>query len=87
VQERYGYTQAGASKILARYLGDYGKRRGHKAGASTKMWYPALTLVGLFGLTAMGWFFFSRFLAEKPAVSEEKVAEADYVISPEMDLV
>lgn len=85
VQERYGYTQEGATKVLTRYLGDYGKRR--RVVAPTKMWFPALTLAGVFGLTAMGWFFFSRFLSETPTATEEKVAEPDYVISPEMDLV
>lgn len=84
VQERYGYTQEGAAKLLTRYLGDYGKRR---VTPPPRMWFPALTLAGIFGLTAMGWFFYSRFLTETPTVREEKVAEPDYVISPEMDLV
>jgi uncharacterized protein YjbJ (UPF0337 family) len=87
VQERYGYTKEGASKVLTHYLGDYGKHRHNRAAKPTKMWGPALAVVGLFSLTAMGWFFFSRFLTETPKMSEEKVAEADFVASPEMDLV
>lgn len=86
VQERYGYTQSRAAKVLTHYLGDYSKRRHHQAGRSAKLWGPALTLVGLFGLTAMGWFFFSRFLVETPTVSEPPMTEPNYVISPEMDL-
>ena len=84
VQERYGYSRAGASKLLARYVGDYGQHR--RRTALPKWWSPALTLAGIFGLTALGWFFYSRFLTETPPVRQEQVAEPDYLVSPEIEL-
>jgi len=87
VQERYGYTQEGATKLLTRYLGAYGKRAHKPVAMPVKGWAPAFTVAGLFGLAAMGWFFFSRFLAENPEVNAPPMSEEDYVTSPEMELV
>ena len=84
VQERYGYTQSRASKVLARYLHDYSKRSHKRAGASAKMWVPALSVVGLFSLATMGWFFFRRFWAEDATAQS---TAPDYVASPEADLI
>lgn len=83
VQERYGYTQANATHLLARYLRDYGKRR--HGTQPPKLWFPVL-LTGLIGLTTMGWFFYSRFLAETPPVRQDQVPEPDYLVSPEVEL-
>lgn len=87
VQERYGYTQEGATKLLTRYLGAYSKRANKPAAMPVKVWAPALTVTTLFGLAAMGWFFFSKFLAENPEVNAPPMSEEDYVTSPEMELV
>lgn len=87
VQERYGYSQEGATKLLTRYLGAYGKRTTKPAVMPVKVWAPAFTVAGLFGLAAMGWFFFSRFLAENPEINAPPMSEEDYVTSPEMELV
>lgn len=84
VQERYGYTQSRASKVLARYLHDYSKRSHKRAEASAKMWGPALSVVGLFSLATMTWFVFRRFWAEDPAAQS---TAPDYVASPEADLI
>jgi hypothetical protein len=35
----------------------------------------------------MGWFFFSRFLAENPEIDAPPMSTEDYVTSPEMELV
>lgn len=87
VQERYGYTQEGAAKLLTRYLGAYGKRTPRPMTMPVKVWAPAFTIASLFGLAAMGWFFFSKFLAENPEVNTAPMSEEDYVTSPEMELV
>lgn len=87
VQERYGYTRRSATKLLTRYLRAYGKRSHSRAHRPTRMWFPAMTLVGVFGLSAVGWFFFSRFLAESPDLTPEQVTESEYLTSPEAELV
>lgn len=85
VQERYGYTQEGASKLLTHYLGDYSKRR--HGTPPTARWTPLLTMAGIFSIAAMGWFFFSRFLVEAPPSRAAKVATPDYAASPEVALM
>lgn len=85
VQERYGYTQEGATKVLTHYLGDYHKRR--QVTPPTTAWLPMLTVAGTVSLAAIGWFFFSRFLVETPPSRAEKATPSDYVISPEMELM
>ena len=87
VQERYGYSQERATNLLSRYLGAYGKRTTKPVVMPVKVWAPAVTVAGLFGLAAMGWFFFSRFLAENPEINAAPMATEDYVTSPEMELV
>lgn len=87
VQERYGYTQERAAKLLTRYLRAYGKRSHSRAQRPTKMWLPTMALVGVFGLTAVGWLFFSRFLAESPDLTPEQATAPEYLASPEAELV
>lgn len=85
VQERYGYTQEGATKVLTRYLGDYHKRR--QAPPPTTAWLPLLTVAGTISLAAIGWFFFSRFLVETTPSHPAQATIPDYVTSPEMELM
>ena len=86
VQERYGYTQEGAANLLTHYLGDYGKRRHAQRITPATLWRPAMAVLGIGSLSAMGWFFFSRFLTATPPVTPEPLPEEDYFTSPEMDL-
>lgn len=87
VQERYGYTQERAAKVLTHYLGDYGKRSPKRVTTPAKKWGPAMSLIGLLSLTVMGWFFFSRFLTDAADIPAVEFNEAEYLDSPEEELV
>lgn len=86
VQERFGYTQEGAANLLTHYLGAYGKRRHAQQITPATVWRPGLALLGIFSLSAVGWFFFSRFLTKTAPATLEPLPEEDYFTSPEMDL-
>jgi len=84
VEERYGYTQDRAAKMLAHYLGSYGKRRQIRAANRTQVWFPVMSVVGLFSLATAGWFFFTRFLASTPTeLTPEVSAELESLANPE----
>lgn len=85
VQERYGYTQSHAAKLLTRYLAAYGKRSGKRASTAPTMWLPAMAVLGVFSLAAMGWFFFTQFLADSADVAPTETAEPEALASPEAE--
>jgi uncharacterized protein YjbJ (UPF0337 family) len=85
VQERYGYTQNRATKLLSRYLTAYGKRKEMRANGMARMWLPAMLGLGIFGLATMGWFFFARFLADSTDITMPTTREPEPFINPEAE--
>jgi uncharacterized protein YjbJ (UPF0337 family) len=86
-QERYGYTRGRAAHLLTRYLGEYGRRRRSRVPGQAQLWLPALSVLGMVGLMATGWFFFSRFLTEATEFTPEGTPAEEFITSPETELV
>ncbi|MEZ4867510.1 MAG: CsbD family protein [Caldilineaceae bacterium] len=83
-QERYGYTRQKAAKLLAQYLGDFGKRKPTRTLEQRQMTFPVISAFGIMLLLTVGWFFLSRFSAEAPALASGEMTEAEFLADSEV---
>jgi uncharacterized protein YjbJ (UPF0337 family) len=78
LQERYGYTQQEAPKVLAHYLGRYGKRKAQQRTMPARRWLLAIPAAALF--IVAGWFMMERVLVERPHAPGE-----EFPVNPEVE--
>ncbi|MEZ4867496.1 MAG: CsbD family protein [Caldilineaceae bacterium] len=83
-QERYGYTRQKATKLLAQYMGDFGKRKPARTLDQRKMAFPVISAFGITLLLTAGWFFLTRFSAETPELAPGEMTEAEFLADSEV---